>query len=81
MKAFKHFDRMDSFIGNKHEIAVPFVRGLSNSTAESSTLPVPSAIDDSGDSSTSSQVHSEVQVQEPARSTEKEKKVQKRRPT
>ena len=60
-------------MGDKHEIAMPFMRSSSKSTAESSTLPVPSGIDDSGDSSTSSQVHSEVQVQESARSTEKEK--------
>ena len=32
MKAFKHFEQMDMFMGDKHEIAMPFVRNLSKSS-------------------------------------------------
>ena len=35
MKSFKHFDQMNSFMADKHEIAMPFVR---NSSRDSSTF-------------------------------------------
>lgn len=41
MKALKNFDQIDKFMCDKHEIAMPFVRGWSNSSYQ------PSAVQDS----------------------------------
>ena len=56
MKAFKHFDQMDKFMSERHEIVMLFVRNSSNSSSQ-----ISAAVEDSA---LSSQEHFRVQAQE-----------------
>lgn len=62
MKAFKHFDQMDKFMSDKHEIVTPFVRNSTNSSSQ-----ISAAVEDSA---VSSQEHLRVQAQETEGPTE-----------
>ena len=64
MKSFKHFDQMNSFMDDKHEIAMPFVR---NSSRDSSTF-------SGSEQEVSSSLHSEEQENEEDRSEVPKKK-------
>ena len=62
MKAFKHFDQMDKFMSDKHEIVMLFLRNSSNSSSQ-----ISAAVEDSA---LSSQEHFIVQAQETEGPTE-----------
>ncbi|XP_068742017.1 uncharacterized protein [Montipora capricornis] len=47
MKAFKHFEQMDMFMGDKHEIAMPFVRNSSKSSVPATSATEASLNEDS----------------------------------
>ena len=64
VKSFKHFDQMNSFMADKHEIAMPFVR---NSSRDSSTF-------SGSEQEVSSPLHSEEQENEEDRSEVPKKK-------
>ena len=65
MKAFKHFEQMDMFMGDKHEIAMPFVRNSSKSSVPATSATEASLNEDSSVSSRANATVSNRRISSP----------------